>query len=529
MDNLKPPTVLFVDDEKTILNLASDFFGRRGYRTLTAENGIEAVALLEREAVDCCFTDINMPRMNGLHLAEKIHAIDSTMPVVVMTGYPSIENAIQTIRNGVVDFLVKPINLKDMEVCLQRVLRQREIYIENLLLKQEVQGKERLETLNRELVQRIEELHTLNRIMGNFSRINSTQNVFSCAVDTVLEILGADQVYFHVVNDAVPKPFPVAAAAAAGDARGARPRPLPAVDEAGGGAEDPAASATDLNRVIMEVVSDEIPLLISENRSTFGLPEHIGSLMAAPLKIRDQIFGVLTAALFGAGEKYTEKDLYYLAFLARSAADSIENLALYENIYDNLFATLYAFVNALEARDLYTREHSNRVTGLSLIIGRELGCPAEELEVLNFAGHLHDIGKIGIRDAILLKPGRLSDSEFEKIKEHPIIGANILEQMGLWENERRIIRSHHERFDGMGYPDGLKGDQIPFLARILTVADVYDAMASDRSYRKRMEESLILEIIRGGAGTQFDPKIVEAFDRSYRSGTILHYMKHGRL
>ena len=139
------------------------------------------------------------------------------------------------------------------------------------------------------------------------------------------------------------------------------------------------------------------------------------------------------------------------------------------------------------------------------------------------------IGKIGIRDDILLKPGRLTQDEFEKIKQHPAIGANILEQLGMWEKERQIIRCHHERFDGTGYPDGLKENQIPFLARILSVADVYDAMASDRAYRKRMEERIILKVIHEGSGTQFDPKVVAAFDQVYKKGIIFNYMQTGQV
>jgi putative nucleotidyltransferase with HDIG domain len=158
-------------------------------------------------------------------------------------------------------------------------------------------------------------------------------------------------------------------------------------------------------------------------------------------------------------------------------------------------------------------------------LGKQLGCTGEELDILNFAGHLHDIGKIGIRDDILLKPGRLTSEEFEKIKEHPVIGANILKQLGMWEKERQIIRCHHERFDGTGYPDGLKEEQIPLLARILSLADVYDAMASDRAYRKRMEEDIILKVIDEGAGTQFDPDVVAAFRIVYDQGTILRYME----
>ena len=239
-----------------------------------------------------------------------------------------------------------------------------------------------------------------------------------------------------------------------------------------------------------------------------------------PLKIRDKIFGVLTDSTRGELPRFNEKDLYFLSFLTQNAAHAVENLALYENIYENLFATLYGFVRALEARDAYTQRHSNRVTGLSLLIGRNLGISTEELDILNVAGRLHDIGKIGIRDAILLKPGRLTEAEFETIKEHPVIGADIVGQLGLWDREREIIRCHHERFDGSGYPDGLRGEAIPLLSRILFVADTYDAMASDRAYRERVPEPRILETIEQGAATQFDPTVVALFLKLYREGKV---------
>jgi putative nucleotidyltransferase with HDIG domain len=451
------------------------------------------------------------------------------MPVIVMTGYPSLENTIQTIKNGVVDFLIKPVNLNQMELCMRRVLRQRGMFIENVLLKEEVRGKERLEKLNQELLYKVEELNILNKIMGSFTTIVSSADVFKRAVDVALNITHADNTMFHIINESVEKPFEVASAGKTmtvakqkNHQSGQQPRPKPS------GEIGPAEPASLIN-LILEVVSDEIPLLISQNNGVRGLPKDLLSVMLVPLKIRDKVFGVLTAGIRNGDKRFSEKDLYYLSFMAQSAAQSIENLALYENIYENLFATLYAFVNAVEARDLYTRQHSSRVTGISLIIGKQLGCTVEELDILNFAGHLHDIGKIGIRDDILLKPGRLTDDEFEKIKQHPAIGANILEQLGMWEKERQIIRCHHERFDGTGYPDGLREKQIPFLARILSVADVYDAMASDRAYRKRMEEGIILKVIHEGSGSQFDPEIVAAFDAVYKQGTISRYMESGQL
>jgi putative nucleotidyltransferase with HDIG domain len=525
MDDQIKETILFVDDEESILDIASQYFERQGYQTLTASNGIEALEIFEKESVDCCFTDINMPKMNGLELAENIRRRDSTMPVIVMTGYPSLENTIQTIKNGVVDFLIKPINLRQMELCMLRVMQQRGLFVENVLLKEEVKSKERLEKLNRELLYKVDELNILNKIMGNFTTTVSTTDVFKCAVDMALEITPADYCMFHVINESVDQPFEVASA---GNGRDKKEENEPESDLSlapNTVCEQPADYSSSLNRVIIEVASDQIPLLISENNGVRGLSRELLSVMIVPLKIREKVFGVLTAIIRQGAVQFSEKDLYYLSFMAQSAAHSIENLALYENIYENLFATLYAFVNAVEARDLYTLQHSSRVTGISLILGQQLGCTGEDLDILNFAGHLHDIGKIGIRDDILLKPGRLTSQEFKKIKEHPAIGANILKQLGMWEKERQIIRCHHERFDGTGYPDGLKREQIPFLARILSVADVYDAMASDRAYRKRMAEELILKVIHEGAETQFDPDVVEAFKHVYNQGTILRYMK----
>ena len=528
MDNKQPKTILFVDDEESILSVSSEYFQRKGYQTLTAKSGAEALQILKQQSVDCCFTDINMPEMNGLELAEKIRINDNTMPVIVMTGFPSLENTIQTIKNGVVDFLIKPVNLKQMELSVQRVIQQRKLFVENVLLKKEVESKRRLEKLNQELLYKVEELNILNKIMSQFETISSSTDVFKRAVDMALEMVHADLTSFYVVNEAIQAPVEVSFATA-GQQGAAPPPSAPETVRDMPLAQHRQSLEPSKSALIMEVVTDEIPLLIAENPGTDGLTPDIRSAMIVPLKIRETVFGVLTAFVNQGAKRFVEKDLYYLSFLAQSAAHAIENLALYENIYENLFATLYAFVKAVEARDLYTQQHSSRVTGLSLILGQHLGCSKEELDTLNFAGHLHDIGKIGIRDDILLKPGRLTSEEFEKIKDHPVIGANILEQLGLWEQERQIIRCHHERFDGSGYPDGIKQQKIPFLARILSVADVYDAMASDRAYRKKMQDDVIIKIINDGVGTQFDPDVVAAFNKVYKEGQITRYMETGEI
>lgn len=520
MTTAEKQTILFVDDEESIIDIAQTYFTARGYHVLTANNGRQAVDLLSQRRVDCCFTDINMPEMDGLELAEHIRRNDSTIPVIVMTGYPSLDNTIQTLKNGVVDFLVKPVNLHQMELCVQRVLRERQLFIKNLMLSKELEGKAKLEQLNAELVHKVEELNILNRILSDFSSLRESNDVFKQLVDLAVEMVSADASCFYLVNEASPQPMPIAMAGA---------RWLS--DAAANGADAPnatdpsilAAPADDrVHELVREVIQDDRPLIIAGNKGgSHRLPERFRSFMLVPLKIRARTLGVLMACIYKGRRRFTEKDLLYLDFMAKKASTGIENLALYENIYNNLLSTLYAFVKAIEARDPYTQQHSSRVTRLAVTLARAMGCTEEERQVLNVAGLLHDIGKIGIRDEILLKPGRLSTEEYHVIQQHPVIGCDIMGHLGLWTREMEIVRGHHERFDGNGYPDRLKGRQIPLLARILSVADVYDAIASDRAYRDKMPEPKILEIMYGGAGTQFDPDIIEVFRTLYDSGEFL--------
>jgi HD-GYP domain-containing protein (c-di-GMP phosphodiesterase class II) len=272
--------------------------------------------------------------------------------------------------------------------------------------------------------------------------------------------------------------------------------------------------------LLAKKISEGVPLLVDGGYDKALLDANIRSLIAIPFRIRKKLFGMLVAIDRNGSVPFTEKDLYYLNFLAERATFVIENVALYENIYENLFATLYAFVEAIEVRDPYTKQHSSRVTDFAVGIGREMGCSDEQLDLLSFSGHLHDIGKLAIADSILLKPGPLTKEEFKEIMKHPVVGANIVGNLGLLTGEQQIILHHHERWNGGGYPDGLKGESIPFLSRILAVADVYDAMASDRAYRKRLLEEVVLETITQGAGIDFDREVVEAFLSLHERGKL---------
>lgn len=182
--------------------------------------------------------------------------------------------------------------------------------------------------------------------------------------------------------------------------------------------------------------------------------------------------------------------------------------------------TIKAISGAVDARDPYTAGHSSRVTKISLAIGRELGLSKDDLQNLEYATLFHDIGKIGISDNILNKPGKLTSEEFELMRKHPLIGVRILQGIEFLDESLPIIKHHHERVDGNGYPDGLSDSEIPFGARILAIADTFDAMVTDRPYRKAVsEEDAIQEIIRN-KGSQFDSELVDVFVKLYKVAQI---------
>ncbi|WP_414151263.1 HD-GYP domain-containing protein [Acetobacterium carbinolicum] len=178
---------------------------------------------------------------------------------------------------------------------------------------------------------------------------------------------------------------------------------------------------------------------------------------------------------------------------------------------DSYLNTVFALSNAVDARDPYTAGHSERVSKIAILLSRELKMTEENLKILEYAGLFHDIGKIGIPDHILNKNGKLTDEEYEVIKQHPDIGINILSNVGFLAGALLIIRYHHERFSGNGYPCGIKGEEIPLGSRILAIADTYDAMTTDRPYRQRFSHDAAVAEIQKNSGTQFDDKLVDVF------------------
>lgn len=219
-------------------------------------------------------------------------------------------------------------------------------------------------------------------------------------------------------------------------------------------------------------------------------------------------------------QAYCEKEDKFdqLLLLIESAFKSIEQMQTIKEMNEELKAskdkiekayleTIQMLRYTVEAKDTYIRGHSDRVSAYSVLIGQELGLYDKDIATLRIGGLFHDIGKIGISDTILLKPSKLTDEEYNELKKHPSIGKQIVSTSSIFRDIVPIIYSHHERFDGNGYPQKLKGDQISFLARIVSVADAFDAMTSKRSYRDEMDLEYVKNQIKEGTGTQFDPEV----------------------
>ncbi len=240
------------------------------------------------------------------------------------------------------------------------------------------------------------------------------------------------------------------------------------------------------------------------------------SVLCYPLVIERKLIGVLQVINKKDG-KFGEGDLEFLDAVVPPITIALENAKLYEKEKKLFFEIILALSVSIEKRDKYTGGHTKRVVGFSKLIAEEIFSSKEEREIVEISAILHDIGKIGIPDAILNKENVLTPEEYEKIKKHPEIGAEIVSQIEGTEKIVPGILYHHERWDGKGYPRGLKGEEIPLSARIIAVADTYDALTTTRPYRKGKTKEEALKIIEEERGKQFDPFIVDVFVKKMRN------------
>jgi response regulator RpfG family c-di-GMP phosphodiesterase len=490
------PRVLIVDDEKFIRDILADFLGMEGYIVRTAEDGTSALAELHNAHYDLIISDLKMPRMGGIELLDAIGTTAPNALTVIMTGFGTVETAIDAMKRGAYDYILKPFKVEEVIRVVQRGLEKQRLAAENLRLREAV---------------------SLYKVSEAIAASLSLEEVLATVGDAAVHELKGDLVstwlddgeggYFERER-LVPPPGGEAAMPPAGAAPG---RPVPSASDgvasAGYGVLAPQA--------FIDHYAAHSTLLEqgAKGMRFFATPPTtpLISMVSVPLRIKSRLVGWISVASFTKQKRFNEGNRKLLSIVGSRAAAAIENARLYEDLRATFQQTIEGLARAIDKMDRYTAGHSERVATYATYLAVRLGLPPDAIEIVRQSALMHDIGKIGCV-MNLNKPGKLTQDEYEVFKRHPAYGRDILDPIRFLHPLIPGVHLHHERWDGRGYPLGLRGNDVPLMARIIAVADTYDAMTSDRAYRRALPHEVAIGEIERCSGTQFDPEVAHSFN-----------------
>lgn len=352
-------------------------------------------------------------------------------------------------------------------------------------------------------------LFTLHKIGRAMNQVFDLRELLNLILDMIIKLMNAERGFIMLLDSKTGELIPTVTR-----------RMATSVDN-----EDAAMISSSIAK---KVATEGKPILTTdaqmdprfkEGQSIFSY--NIRSVMCVPMMAKDSILGVLYIDNRQASGCFSVEDLDFLQGFAATSAIAIERTKMYDELEESYLSSIQVLANVLDSHDPYTHGHSERVMSYSVMIAKEMSLSEKQVKDIKYAALLHDIGKVGISKDIINKDGRLSDDEFLQIKSHPEAGYKIARPIGFLKDKLSAVRYHHEKYDGSGYPEGLKGDNIPLDARIVAVADTFDAITSTRSYRKAKTMEFAVGEIQKNAGTQFDPRVVEAFLRLIKNGELV--------
>ncbi|GAB4170461.1 MAG: response regulator [Roseiflexaceae bacterium] len=456
--------VLVVEDDPIVRDFCMRLLRLKGYAISAAEHGRAALKLLETESFEVVLTDLQMPQMGGIELLAHIRRRYSDLDVIVFTAYATVETAREALKLGAFDYLTKPVGVDDLERTVRRAIEWRQSQREKQRLSEIVALYEISQTFTGTLDTTVAVREIIGLLSHHFAPASVSLSMFH-PEERQLELLAE---HGQIVTSAVVQPV---------------------------------AAPVDRASLIRAHT-----LLIGDQSDT-----HPSQQVLHLLRAGDRPVGVLRLVRADDATAFSEREKTLLEICASQIAASLDNSRLYRQQKELYLQTIRAFAALIDARDPYTRGHSEQVMNYALRIAMELGLEEDQIERIRYGALLHDIGKIGVRDHVLLKRERLTDEEMLAMKAHPRIGAEILRHIHALRPVIPMVEHHHERLDGRGYPYGLLSDQISLEARILAIADSFDAMTSERAYRKAMPLERALQELRDGRGYQFDPEITDLF------------------
>ncbi len=477
--------ILVVDDEQGIVDSLKVVLSRLGYEIIGETNPVKAVEMIRNEHYDLLILDFLMDHIRGDQVVEKIREFNQQLFILLLTGYKDMAPPLETIKTlDIQGYCEKSDKFDQLILFVESALKAVSLMRKN---------KKFEDGLNKIIhsIPKIYQLQPLGNIMEEILNeilpFANSENAF-ILIDDLYDGENSDKTIFRGIG----------------------------------------------NFKTME--SNSLKTLSADVLETIGHTREEGRSIMLPTGVVLPIVNEeakCIGVIFVESNQYKES-LGLLEIFSKQSGASISNAILhslvntkkeelkktYEELRKNYLDIIETLRLAVDAKDIYTSGHSERVSFYSIKIGEQIGLTQKELELLKVGGQFHDIGKIGLNDGILLKPGKLNEEEFCQVKEHPIKGAYILSAISSFNDIIPMVKYHHERMDGRGYPEGLKGEDIPKLARIVCIADAFDAMTSDRHYRSKMFLEEAIEQLLRNSGTQFDPYFVEVFVNVLRENHV---------
>jgi response regulator RpfG family c-di-GMP phosphodiesterase len=498
-------SILVVDDEAVIRDLMTEILTDEGFDVVAAPGGTEALNnLRDRRDFKLLFTDIMMPEMDGIQLIREARRIAPSMIPIVMTGYATLESARAAVREGAYDYVLKPFSLSEIKLAIHNALERHRLVSDNA---------------------RLRDLTELFQISEQIATIHEEQRLFQFILKAALERVEAlrgsimlstedGRALTMAAHIGLPEDVDTEVDYGKSIAGWVAQNNLPLCVQ-------DIARNPDLNRMSLKL-EDASFISVPIQRSPHGA----SLLRPAHRRAQSPVVAVLNVNRKKDGLAFTDSDLKALSIIGKHASVALENVHLLKDLESAHLETLQSMALILEAKDPYTHGHSERVRNYSVLAAMKLGMRDEDIQTMRLGAMLHDVGKIGVSDSVLNKVDKLTDEEWDAIKRHPIIGYNVLEPVGfITKQHLALVRSHHERLDGSGYPDGLDASQIDDLVRIIAVADTYDAMSGDRAYRKELPTEKILEELKfcSEQKSRLDSRVTRLFIEMIESGEILKY------
>lgn len=486
--------VLVVDDEASIREVLTDFLVLDGHDVTCAEDGLQALAMMRERRFDVLLLDLKMPGLNGLEVLEQVAELAPRAITIMMTGYGTVETAIAAMKRGAYDYVLKPFKVQEVIRLLRRGLESKRLQDENIQLREAVSLYEMSERMTISL---------------------ALEPVYEIVLEAVRRELEADAAAIW----AMPGLEGEARCVKRWGRQDLEPEQIEALD------------SLAVGPLLEALASGEPQLYQGESAWRLAGCEGRGrmlSLLAVPLRTKNRVIGAVVALAFDEQHALREGKRKMLAVLCGRASAAIENAWLYGDLKETFKQTIQALANLLEDKDPYTRGHSDRVSRYARMIAKGLGLGPDEVDEIADCALMHDIGKLGIRYEDLNKVEPLTEAEYEMFKSHTTRGKWILEPIGFLHHLIPGVYHHHERWDGRGYPQGLSGEAIPLVARILAIADTYDAMTSHRAYRRALPHDVAIREIQAFAGRQFDPALVAVFVREITQDKAGYHSKAQR-